>query len=245
MITFTVTNRYNQINPAIDIKSNDDNIDDNEDQINPAIDIKSNDDNIDDDDNEEQKELLVDHTHPHKLEDFFTKDGSFTWAVDQSTLDKVQMLIKDIEYFNQACFQLSLAGVFTKIKDEDGNVDEEETQECKEFTKDIENKNVQVLKEDVTLLYNIYSYTNTAFSLPDCKNKPLVKTISELALATLKIYTEKSVDEVSDLIESFLESSKCSELSELIKTIKNMNVNNTNSSSVNTVSNANIKNVNE
>ena len=205
MITVNVTNRYNQTNTDVDIKDNEES------------------------DNEDIRNIFFNHTHPQKLEDFFIKNESAIWTVDQSTLDKVQMLIKDIEYFNQFNFAVSFHRVFTKIKDEDGDVDEEATQGYKEFSNECEGHNIQVLKDDVTLLYNIFSYTHTAFNLQDCKNKPLVKTISELAFATLKTFEDKGADEISDLIATFLTSSNILQLTDLINTLKTMQVNNVNS----------------
>lgn len=179
----------------------------NYDQRKPDLDMKY-------DEDQSQLEIRFDHAHPHKLEDFFNKGKKGTWKIDQSTLDKVQKLIKDIELYNN--FTL-------KAEPYAGKLGKKQSKDLKEFADEFNSKNVQVLKKDITLLYNIYSYTNAAFSLPECNHRPLAKTIAELAFATLKVQKDESTKEVKKFIQTILNLPDTpTETEKAIKTVTHM-----------------------
>lgn len=167
----------------------------NYDQKKPNLDAKKTD--------KEKIEVQIDHAHPHKLEDFFKKNKKHKndiWELDQSTLDKVQKLIKDITYYNDISSYSDISLEEFEISE---NIPKKLKKQFEENNQELQVKIKHVLKKDITLLYNIYSYTHAAFSVPECKNKPLAKTISDLAFATLNRLMSDSSKEIKQYVKSF------------------------------------------
>lgn len=221
MISFTTSTLYDQKKPVFDF--NEKELDKNKAEENTT---KENSSEENSSDEQCHMEICIHHSHPKKLEDFFTKKEKsqhifstgekVVWITDQSSLDKVNGLIKDIEFFHShAVYPIELVMLKDRKK-----MSNEEKKASNDFVETYKSKCINTVKKDLSLLYSIYAYTQAASNDPVCLHRPLVKTISELAFTTINSYKESRNDEISDKASNIIQgSTQHQQLESLLQTL--------------------------